>query len=89
MKEKFFAHLKNVFPEFDESDVLEYRVYREPFSQPIVRRNYSEILPEHKTPVKGVFLADMSQIFPEDRGMSYSVCLGNTAAKIINEESGS
>ncbi|MFP4467008.1 MAG: NAD(P)/FAD-dependent oxidoreductase [Candidatus Goldiibacteriota bacterium] len=88
VKERFFGYLKKVFPEFDEADVLEYRVYREPFSQPIVRRNYSAILPEHKTPVKGVFLADMSQIFPEDRGMSYSVRLGNTAAKIINEESG-
>jgi hypothetical protein len=34
--------------------------------------------------VAGLYLANLTQIFPEDRGMSYSVALGHKAAALIH-----
>ena len=88
IKEKFFAHLKKIKPLFDEDDVIEWAVYREPFSQPVVLKEYSKIIPDYRTPVENLYMANMSMIYPEDRGMSYSVMLGNNAAKIMIEDAG-
>ncbi len=83
VKEVFFNYLKKIYPNFLEKDVLEYRVNREPFSQPIVLKNYGEIKPDYATPVSGLYMANMSMIYPEDRGMSYSVRLGNEVSAEI------
>ena len=56
----------------------------EPFSQPIVPLHFSEIKLDYQTPIENLYSANMSQIYPEDRGMSYSVMLGNEVAKKIN-----
>ncbi len=84
VKARFFAYLKKIFPAFDESDVIESRIFREPFSQPVVLKEHSKIMPHYATPVKGLYLANMSMIYPEDRGMSYSVRLGNEVSAIIS-----
>ena len=86
VKARFFAHLKKIFPAFDENDVIESRIFREPYSQPVVLREHSKIMPDYNTPVEGLYIANMSMIYPEDRGMSYSVRLGNEAGRIIAEK---
>ncbi|HDQ25820.1 MAG TPA: NAD(P)/FAD-dependent oxidoreductase [bacterium] len=86
VKKKFFDYLKKIYPDFDENDVIEWKIFREPFSQPLVFKEHSKVMTGYKTPVKGLYLANMSMIYPEDRGMSYSVRLGNEASKIIMED---
>ena len=84
LKKIFFDYLKKVAPAFDEKEVLEMHIYREPFSQPIVPLHFSKIKLDYQTPIENLYSANMSQIYPEDRGMSYSVMLGNEVAKKIN-----
>ena len=55
-------------------------VFRARAAQPIVTLNYSEKLPDHRTPLPNLYLANTSQIYPEDRGTNYSVRLGNRIA---------
>ncbi len=86
IKNTFFSYLKKIFTFFDEKDVVEYRVVKEPYAQPVVKKNYSEILLNFKTPVEGIYIANMSQIYPEDRGMSYSVKVGNIISEITDKE---
>ncbi|MCH7578496.1 MAG: amine oxidase, partial [Chloroflexi bacterium] len=38
---------------------------------------------EHRTPVPGLYLANMSQIYPQDRGQNYSILLGETIAETV------
>lgn len=83
IKDVFFSYLMKTFPEFDEKNVLEWRVTREPFSQPIVPLKFSEIKLDYVTPVAGLYSANMSQIYPEDRGMNFAVMQGNEAAEIL------
>ena len=80
-------YLKKIFPEFDESWVLDYHVYREPYSQPIVTRQYSALIPPARGPLAGLYLASMAQIYPEDRGTNYAVRQGReVAAQCIAEQ---
>jgi protoporphyrinogen oxidase len=83
IKDVFFSYLMKVFPQFDEKDVLEWRVTREPFSQPVVPLNFSEIKLDYATPVSGLYSANMSQIYPEDRGMNFAVMQGNEVSDLI------
>ena len=50
-------------------------------TKPIIGKNYGQIIPEIATPIKGVFLANTTQIYPEDRGTNYSVKM---AKKVVN-----
>lgn len=83
LKDTFFNYLEKINPLFNKKDVIEYKVIREPYAQPVVKKNYSKILLDYRAPLKGVYIANMSQIYPEDRGMSYSVGIGNKISEII------
>ena len=43
--------------------------------------NYSQRIPDHRTPLRGLYLANTTQIYPEDRGTSYSVRIGRRVAR--------
>ena len=84
---EYLPHLKKINPRFDESWIKKYHVYRDASGQPIVTTDYSANIPDHRTPVRGLYLANTTQIYPEDRGTNYSVRLGQTIAKIVAGDS--
>jgi hypothetical protein len=74
-------------PEFDESWILDFHYNALSAAQPIITTRYSERMPAHRTPVKRLYLANTTQIYPEDRGTNYSVQMGRRVAKIVLEDS--
>ena len=42
--------------------------------------------PDHRTPVDGLYLETMTQIYPEDRGQNYSIKMGEEVAKMVVED---
>jgi len=68
--------IKQIKPDFDEKEIISYTISRDRYAQPIWPMKYSEIKPEYKTPIDGLYLANTSQIYPNDRGMNFSVKLG-------------
>jgi len=75
--------LARMSPGFGEGDILRRWSFREPAAQPIPRvGNRSRILP-FASPRPGLFVANTTQIYPEDRGTNYSVRLGRDAAGAI------
>src|SRR5690606_33239900 len=54
--------IQRMFPKFERSWVLNYHVWKEEYSQPLVTLNYSKIIPEHKTPLSNVVINTMAQI---------------------------
>jgi len=89
-QDELFAHylpaLKRINPAFDPSWVREIRVFRERAAQPIVPLHYSLLIPEMRTPLPSIYLANTTQIYPEDRGTNYSIALGNNVAKLILDD---
>jgi protoporphyrinogen oxidase len=77
----FLAALHRVNPAFDESWVEESHVFKAPFAQPIVTVDYHHHIPPHETPLPRVYLANMFQVYPEDRGQNYSVRMANAVSR--------
>ena len=83
---EYLPHLKRLNPDFEESWIEEYYYHREEAAQPIVTTNYGEKIPAHRTPIQNLYLANTTQIYPEDRGTNYSVRLGQRIANLVLEE---
>ena len=79
--EDYLPHLKKINPAFDRSWVEAYHLHKEPAAQPIMKANYLQLMPPAKTPIGGLWLASMSQVYPEDRGTNYSIRLGMEVAR--------
>lgn len=79
----YLPYLKKINLDFDPSWVKRTWVFRERAAQPITPLRYSEMIPEHRTPLANLYLANTTQIYPEDRGTNYSVRLGNDIAQMI------
>ena len=73
-----------MFPDFDYSWIESADVWRADYAQPIMEPMYSSLIPEKKSPEAGVFLSNMSHIYPEDRGTNYAVRDGFDIADTIN-----
>jgi protoporphyrinogen oxidase len=81
--EIYLPYLKRINAGFDRAWIDRWWVFRERSAQPIVTLNYSQKLPDHRTPLSNLYLANTSQIYPEDRGTNYSVRLGNRVSKLV------
>ncbi len=79
-------HLKRMFPEFDERWLLGYHVWKARFSQPIVEKRYSALIPPFETPVAGLTLCTMAQVYPEDRGTNYAIREGRIVGRKMAEQ---
>jgi protoporphyrinogen oxidase len=65
---------------FERSWITRVHVNRVSAAQPVIGTNYSQHIPEHQTPVSKLFLANTTQIYPEDRGTNYSIRMGREVA---------
>jgi len=88
LAELWFGYLSRLFPHFDAKQVEEKFIFRFRAAQHIVDIGYEEKIPDYKTPLPGVFLANFSQIFPEDRGTNFAVREGEKIAALIGDEAG-
>ncbi|MFL5574519.1 MAG: NAD(P)/FAD-dependent oxidoreductase [Gemmatimonadaceae bacterium] len=77
--------LRRMFPAFERSWILGAHVWRARYSQPVVVRRYGELIPAVETPIGGLFLSTMAQIYPEDRGTNYAIREGRAAGRRIAE----
>ncbi|MBI5303044.1 MAG: NAD(P)/FAD-dependent oxidoreductase [Chloroflexi bacterium] len=82
----YLPHLKKLNPQFSPDWVEEVWHFKEAAAQPIVPLNYSKQIPEHRTPIRNLYLANTTQIYPEDRGTNYSVRLGEEIAKMVDAD---
>jgi len=78
-------HLKRMFPKMDRSWLLEHRVWRAEFAQPVTERNYSQYVPGSETPFVNASISTMAQIYPEDRGTNYAIREGRAVAGHISK----
>ena len=83
---EYLPHLVRINPAFDESWVKEYHHHKVDAAQPIVTQGYAETIPDHRTPISGLWLANTTQIYPEDRGTNYSVRMGRRVAAMMDED---
>lgn len=83
---EYIKHLKKIKPDFTEDDIEEVKHFKSAYAQPIILRHYSEMKPEFETPIPSIYIANMTHIYPEDRGMNYAIRTGyEVAGKMLGE----
>jgi len=83
---KYIPYIKELNPEFDESWIDEWHFSKAPFTQPIVTRDFAEHIPPLKTDLPHVWMANMAQIYPQDRGQNYAFAMAKKVVKLIEED---
>ena len=79
----FLPSLKRFNPAFEPSWVRASWLFREPYAQPVPLLNHSQLIPDLATPIRGLYWASMSQVYPWDRGTNYAVELGRRVAALV------
>ena len=82
----FEPALKKVNPQFGPDWVTGRWLFKGPYAQPIITTEYRDKKPDHRTPVEGLYLENMTQIYPEDRGQNYSIRMGEQVAEMVTAD---
>ena len=78
---RYLPYLSRLNPSFVPEWVTESWGFAAPFAQPIVTVDYKGHIPPHETPIPGLYMANMFQVYPQDRGQNYSIKLANALAR--------
>jgi protoporphyrinogen oxidase len=82
---EFTPYLKKINSEFSEKNIIKSWVWKAAFAQPVFTPGSAKNLPGISTPVPGLYLANIQQVYPWDRGTNYAVELGYRAAAVIQK----
>lgn len=81
--DKVRRYLKAINPQIEDNDILDLRASRYRYAQPICPPGYLNSLPPVALPIAGLWVADTSYYYPEDRGISESIGFGRMMAKKV------
>jgi protoporphyrinogen oxidase len=76
--------LQRLNPDLDRSWVTQVWSFAAPFAQPIVTVDYAARIPPFETPVPGLWIANMFQVYPHDRGQNYSIELAERVVAALD-----
>jgi len=79
-------YLRQMFPQFNRSWILKHHLWKARWSQPVVEKHYSRLIPDERGPRSGFYVCSMAQIYPEDRGTNYAIQRGRRLARAIASE---
>jgi protoporphyrinogen oxidase len=82
----YLPGLERINPDFRPDWVRSSWMFRQRYAQPVPGLDHSQNIPALKTPVPGLWMANMSQIYPWDRGSNYAVEIGRRVARRVVEE---
>ena len=69
----FLPHLKKINGNLKEENIKKAWLFKDYFAQPVVKVGYYDSLYSFETPIKNLYLVNMQQIYPWDRGTNYAV----------------
>ena len=82
---KVSRYIKSINPAVTDNDIMHMHVSRYRYAQPICGLGYLDLLPSASLSIKGLWVADTSYYYPEDRGISESIDFGRELAKHVTE----
>ncbi|KKR62878.1 hypothetical protein A2210_00425 [Candidatus Woesebacteria bacterium RIFOXYA1_FULL_40_18] len=79
----YLPFLKKLNKNFQASWVKAMWLSKAGFAQPIITKNYSRKIPAFETPIKNLYIANIQQVYPWDRGTNYAIEMGENLVKNI------
>jgi protoporphyrinogen oxidase len=84
--ERYLPGIQRFNPEFDRSWVKATWLWKTAYAQPVPPLHHSRNIPPVRTPVRGLYFASMSQVYPWDRGTNFAVEIGRRVAGLVVED---
>ncbi|HEU5345593.1 MAG TPA: FAD-dependent oxidoreductase [Ktedonobacterales bacterium] len=84
--ERYLPGILRLNPAFRREWITASWGFAAPWAQPIVTREYASHIPPHETPIPNLYVANMFQVYPQDRGQNYSIRLANRLARRLLAE---
>jgi protoporphyrinogen oxidase len=84
MLQEYLPGLKKINSEFTADWVNKSWIFKTAYAQSIVTPNFQSHLPPLTTDFPGFFVANIQQVYPQDRGVNYAIKLGFEVAKYVN-----
>jgi protoporphyrinogen oxidase len=78
---KVERYLKQINPQLTDADILDIRASRYRYAQPVCEPGFLSRLPPYRSEVTGLWIADTSYYYPQDRGISESIDFGRRLAR--------
>jgi protoporphyrinogen oxidase len=84
--DEFLPYLQRINPELQRSWVTSLHSFAAPYAQPVVTMDFKEHIAPHVTPIPNLYMANMFQIYPQDRGQNYSIAMAERLARKLAQE---
>jgi len=85
IKEAWLTHLKNLFPDFSEQQVLHFAVSRSRYVEPVYSVNALESVVPVQTPYDRLYLANTSQVYPSLPTSEAAIVHARGVARLVHE----
>jgi len=69
--------------DFNPAWIQDWRVFRDPYAQAVCSTNFSQKMPEQKSPIDGFYVIDSTQLYPADRTISGMIGLAKKLSETI------
>ena len=84
--DRYEPFLRRINPAFDRAWIQQSWWFKDRAGQPVVHWKYHETIPPARTPIPGLYLANTTQVYPEDRGQNYAIRLGVRVARLLEAD---
>jgi protoporphyrinogen oxidase len=69
----FKDQLTSIFPDLDNKEIKEIKVFRTKTAATVCDRNFSQKIPPYKTPIPNLYVANMAHVYPDERSVNNSI----------------
>lgn len=80
-RDKVIQYFQTINPDLADDQIKDLKVSRYRFAQPVCRPGFQQDLPDYRTEIPGLWIADTSYYYPHDRGISESIDFGRKLAR--------
>lgn len=84
--EKVKSYLKTINPKLTDDDFIDIHASRYRYAQPICEPGFLNTIPPVDLPIEGLYVADTSYYYPEDRGVSEGIRFGKEIAVVVGNK---
>lgn len=89
LEKLMLVELKRIYPDFKMNQVKNVYIFKTDTAAPVCGLNFSKKIPECKTPVKSLYIANMTHVYPDERSCNNSIRIAAEACKVIGIETSS
>lgn len=69
----FKDQLTSIFPDLDKKGIKEMKVFRTKTAATVCDKNFSQKIPDYKTPIPNLYIANMAHLYPDERSVNNSI----------------